>query len=101
MDEPELHYDLRLIPAGRLPFKRWRYELWHGPLLLATGWRTSEAHAERALAAKAAHAAHRRLGLHPLRPETATVSRPLRHGAPALVSCGAVSCMLLPARSAA
>ena len=62
MDEPELHYDLRLIPAGRLAFKRWRYELWHGARLLATGWRTTEAHAERALATKAAHIAHRRLG---------------------------------------
>lgn len=109
MDEPELHYALRAVPAGRLPFRRWRFELWHGPRLLATGWRTSEAHAERALRHAAARVAHRMRGLHLLHPDAATQSQPLRPGAVARVRCGAVSCLLvplggasaLPARSAA
>ena len=102
-DEPELHYRLHLLPVGRFPFRRWRYELWHGPMLLATGWRTTEAHAERALRERAAHFVHRRMGLHVLRPETATVSASLRAGARARLECGALSCWLsaLPARSAA
>jgi hypothetical protein len=101
MDEPELHYALRLVPAGRLPFRRWRFELWHGPRLVVTGWRTSEAHAERALSGAAARLAHRLRGLHLLRPEAATVSRPLRHGGVVRVRCGAVSCVLVPAADAA
>ncbi len=109
MDEPELHYALHLLPPGRLPFRRYRFELWHGPRLLATGWRTSEAHAERALRHAAARVAHRLRGLHLLRPEAATASVPLRGGGVARVRCGAVSCLLvplsdasaLPARSAA
>ena len=46
---PAFEYDLRLLPRGRFTFRRWRFELWHGPRLLAAGWRTSEDHAERAL----------------------------------------------------
>ena len=109
MDELELHYALHLLPAGRLPFKRWRFELWHGPRLLVSGWRTTEEHAERALGTTAARVAHRMHGLHLLRPEAATVSRPLRNGGVARVESGTVSCVLvplsdagaLPARSAA
>ncbi len=111
MDEPtELHYALHLVPPGRFPFRRWRFELWHGPRLLTTGWRTSEEHAERTLRTTAARVAHRLQGLHLLRPDSATLSRPLRHGATAHVECGSVSCRLvplgagasaLPARSAA
>lgn len=96
MDEPELHYALALLPAGRLPFTRWRFELWHGQRLLTTGWRATEEHAERALRTRAARVAHRLRGVHPLRPETATVSRPLRLGGVARVECGAVSCLLVP-----
>lgn len=102
-DEPELHYALHLMPVGRFPFRRWRYELWHDEQLLFAGWRTTEAHAERALREKAAHFVHRRAGLHVLRPETATVSAPLRSAAAARLTCGALSCRLsaLPAPSRA
>jgi hypothetical protein len=65
----ELHYALHLLPAGRFPFRRWRFELWHGQRLLATGWRTSEAHAKHALRERAARVAVRVQGLHILRPE--------------------------------
>jgi hypothetical protein len=92
----ELHYALHLLPTGGFPFRRWRFELWHGPRLLATGWRTSERHAERALRERAARIAHRLRGLHLLRPELAVASVSLRGGSIARVTCGAVSCRLVP-----
>ncbi len=94
--EPELSYDLRVLEPGRVPFRRWRWELWHGPRLLATGWRTSEGHAERALRTAASRFAHRVLGLHPLRPEATTVPGGWRPGAAVRLQCGAVSCRLVP-----
>jgi hypothetical protein len=94
--EPELHYALDLLPPGRLPFRRWRYELWSGPVLLASGWRTSPRAAEGALRTHAARHAHRVLGLHPLRPDTAAFGGAFRAGSPARVICGAVTCRLLP-----
>jgi hypothetical protein len=97
----ELHYALHQLPTGRFPFRRWRFELWHGPRLLATGWRTSEHHAERALSERAARVAHRVHGLHLLRADAAQASGPLRHGVVARVTCGAVSCRLVPLTLAA
>jgi hypothetical protein len=94
--EIELHYALHELPAGRHPFRRWRFELWHGPRLLATGWRTSEAHAERALRERAARVASRVRGLHLLRPDQAQADEPLRAGVIARVTCGVVSCRLVP-----
>lgn len=94
--EPELHYVVDELPPGRLPFRRWRYELWHGPTLLATGWRTTERQVERALRTHATRHAHRVLGLHALRPDRAAVPGGFRAGAPARVVCGAVTCLLLP-----
>jgi hypothetical protein len=95
-EEPELQYVLHVLPPGRLPFRRWRYELWHGPLLLATGWRTSERAVERALRTAASRYAHRMKGLHPLHPDATAVPGGFRAGAPARVECGAVTCLLLP-----
>jgi hypothetical protein len=95
-----LHYDLRLLPQGRFPFRRWRWELWHGPRLCASGWRTSPAHAERALRTYAARLAHRRVGLTPLRPETAVFADAFRPGATALLECGPVRCRLIPLAAA-
>jgi hypothetical protein len=67
MNEPlELTYDLHLLPRGRLAFRRWRWELWHEPHLLATGWRTGPLHAQRALRAHAFWYVHRLHGVHPL-----------------------------------
>lgn len=72
MLEPiELTYELHLLPRGRIAFRRWRYELWHGPQLLAAGWRLSALHAQRALGAQAIRYAHRMHGLHLLHPEQA------------------------------
>jgi hypothetical protein len=94
--EPELYYALHVIPPGRMPFRRWRWELWHGANLLATGWRTSERKAEHALRTAAARAAHRLLGLHALRPEAAIIDGVLAAGAPARVECGGIAFRLVP-----
>jgi hypothetical protein len=71
MEPLELSYVLRVLPPGRVAFRRWRWELWRGPQLLAAGWRTSALQAQRALRAHASRYAHRLHGLHPLRPEDA------------------------------
>jgi hypothetical protein len=65
----ELGYVITLLPPGRFPFRRWRWELWNGPQLLATGWRLNVLHAQRALRAYASRYVHRRHGLVPLRPD--------------------------------
>ena len=97
MEEPTLLYALHLMPPGRLPFRRWRWELWSGATLLASGWRTSERQAERALRTAAARVAHAKLGLHPLRPEQAAAATgSFLAGLPTRVECGGVSCVLLP-----
>jgi hypothetical protein len=94
--ELELLYDFRVLPPGRFPFRRWRYELWHGASLMAAGWRTSERHAERALRTAASRHAHRVLGVHPLRPERTVVPDGFRAGMTARVDCGAATCLLVP-----
>lgn len=72
MIEPiELTYELHLLPRGRVSFRRWRYELWQGPQLLAAGWRLSALHAQRAVGAHAIRHAHRVHGLHALHPDRA------------------------------
>ncbi len=101
MEAPPLLYLLEVMPPGPFPFRRWRWELWSGPTLLASGWRTSERHAERALRVMAARIAHAKLGLHLLRPEEAAATGSLTGGGPTRVTCGAVTCMLLPRHEAA
>lgn len=93
---PELGYVLHVIPPGRFPFRRWRWELWRGPTLLATGWRTSERQAEQALRTAASRAMHRHAGLHPLRPDQTSVPGGFRAGATALLESGGLRCMLVP-----
>jgi hypothetical protein len=88
------HYDLRPLPLGRFTFRRWRWELWHGAVLRASGWRTSPAHAERALRTAASYWAHEALGVRALRPESARVHG--RLGSVLHVDCGAVACVLRP-----
>ena len=65
-DPIELNYALQMLPAGRIPFRRWRWELWSGNLLLAAGWRVHPLHAQRAVRVRALRHAHRVHGLHPL-----------------------------------
>jgi len=56
-------YALHPLPPGRVGFRRWRYELWHGHHLHAAGWCTERRGAERALRRHAARAAHAIFGL--------------------------------------
>jgi hypothetical protein len=56
-------YALHPLPPGRLPFRRWRWELWHGSRLIAAGWRLSRPQASRALRVHAAEFGHRLFGL--------------------------------------
>ncbi|MEA2444231.1 MAG: hypothetical protein QOJ12_1523, partial [Thermoleophilales bacterium] len=46
---PSFEYSLSELPPGRVGFRRWRWELWHGAVLLASGWRLSARDARRAL----------------------------------------------------
>lgn len=95
-DDAEFGYRLQLLPPGRVGFRRWRWELWQGPSLLAAGWRLSEHQAERALRAAASRAGHARLGVHPLDPERNALHGELRRGTPARLDCGALTLVLVP-----
>jgi hypothetical protein len=64
-----LNYDLYLMPRGRINFRRWHWELWAGPTLLAAGWQTDPLQAQRTLRIHAVRYAHRVHGLRVLRPD--------------------------------
>ena len=93
---PSFEYALRELPPGRVPFRRWRWELWHRGLLLRCGWRVTPHDAERALRVAAARRAHDLVGVRPLRPETARPSPPFERGTTVTLDCGAVTCVLEP-----
>lgn len=95
-DAAEFSYALSQLPPGRVGFRRWRWELWHGPALLATGWRLSRQHAERALRAAASRAAHQRVGLVPLDPHRNEVEGTFLAGTTMRLDCGALTCVLVP-----
>jgi hypothetical protein len=97
MIEPiELSYALMLLPAGRLAFRRWRWELWHGPQLLAAGWRLDPRAAQRALRVHALRYAHRRHGLHLLHPERDAEAEAGWPGSTVAVGAGDVRVVLRP-----
>jgi hypothetical protein len=77
-------------------FRRWRWELWRGGWLLASGWRTTPHAAERALCAAASRSAHDALGVRVLRPHSARALDRFLGGAVVRVDCGAVTCVLEP-----
>ncbi len=91
-------YDLRELPPGRVPFRRWRFELWHGAALLRSGWRVTPHDAERALRTAASRRAHDLIGVKPLRPESARALSPFKPGATVMLDCGALTCVLVPRR---
>lgn len=101
MDEREFEYSLEELPPGRFPFRRWRWELWQGALLLACGWRVSPGDAERALRTAASRRAHELLGVRPLRPDRTLPHGPFLWGSRVRVDCGAVTCVLTPRRDPA
>src|SRR5689334_17423445 len=92
----QFSYALHALPPGRLPFRRWRWELWHGATLVAAGWRLSLQHAERALCTAASRRGHAQLGLHPLHPERSWPVGGLSAGLAIRLDCGAFECTLVP-----
>jgi hypothetical protein len=93
----EFLYAVEPLPPGRLPFHRWRWELWQGAWMLAAGWCTAPAQAERALLRAASRRVHELRGVRALRPDRA---EPL-DGAPGRgrttrVDTGAGVCVLVP-----
>lgn len=88
-------YVVHELPGGRLPFRRWRFELWHGAHLEAAGWRTSERDALRALRTHASRVAHRMFGLAP-RAGTGITGPGFRLGAVARFHDGGIVFSLVP-----
>jgi hypothetical protein len=87
-------YVVHEVPRDRLPFRRWRFELWHGPRLEAAGWRTTERDALRALHKHGSRVAHRMFGLRP--PADGPRGGGLRPGASVRVSHGGIAFSLVP-----
>jgi hypothetical protein len=87
-------YVLHEMPRDRLPFRRWRFELWHGARLEAAGWRTSERDALRALRKHASRVAHAMFGLRP--PGDVPGGPALRPGAAVRMTHGGIAFALVP-----
>jgi hypothetical protein len=92
----ELAYALYVLEPGRLPFRRWRWELWHGTALVAAGWRFSRADAARALRVQAGEFGHRLFGLRPPARDPRTGRGDLRPGASEHLAIGPITCLLVP-----
>jgi hypothetical protein len=92
----ELAYALHQLPPGRLPFRRWRWELWHGGSLVAAGWRLSRAEAARALRVQAGEFGHRMFGLRPPERDPRVGRGDLRPGASERLGLGPITCLLVP-----
>jgi hypothetical protein len=92
----QFSYALHPLPPGRLPLKRWRWELWHGATLVAAGWRLSRPQAGRALRVHAAEFGHRLFGL-PVPPrEPHAAGADIRPGAAERLAVGPITCLLVP-----
>lgn len=86
-------YALHELPAGRWGFRRWRWEVWHGPSLLAAGWRATRRQAERAVVGYASSHAHRLFGL---RAPATLRDGAFRPGCAVELKIGAVRLVLVP-----
>jgi hypothetical protein len=95
VDGLQFHYALHELAPGRWGFRRWRWELWHGPALVAAGWRMSRPDAERALRGHAARFGHRLFGLRGPLPDAGR-GPAIPPGASVRIEVGAVSCLLVP-----
>jgi hypothetical protein len=88
-------YVLHEMPRGRVPFRRWRFELWHGARLEAAGWRTSERDAAGALRRHGSRVGHAMFGLRA--PDAApALGAAFAPGAAVRVEHGAVAFALVP-----
>jgi hypothetical protein len=91
----EFAYSLYPLPPGRLPFRRWRWELWHGSQLVAAGWRLARADAGRALRLHAADHGHKLFGLSaPRDPHAARGD--LAPGTTERLAIGSITALLVP-----
>jgi hypothetical protein len=88
-------YVVHELPRDRLPFRRWRFELWHGARLEAAGWRSTERDALRALRKHGSRVAHAMFGLHPPA-EDALSGGGFRPGATIRVLHGGIAFALVP-----
>src|SRR4051812_22806848 len=88
-------YVLHELPRGRFPFRRWRFELWHGARLEAAGWRTTERDAARALRRHGSRVGHAMFGL-PAPGAPADPGAAFAPGAAVRVQDGAVAFALVP-----
>jgi hypothetical protein len=95
-DPIELNYVLDLLPAGRFPFRRWRWELWNDGQMLAAGWRLNPLHAQRAMRLRALRYAHRVHGLHPLHLESVADADSKWPGGPVTIDWGELRVVLTP-----
>jgi hypothetical protein len=86
-------YVLHELPRGRFPFRRWRFELWHGARLEAAGWRTSERDAAGALRRHGSRVGHAMFGLRAPGSDPGGAFPP---GASVRVEHGAVAFALVP-----
>ncbi len=92
----QFDYLLHLLEPGRIPFHRWRWELWHGSTLVASGWRLGRPDAGRALRIAASEFGLRLFGLPvPPRDPRAGVGD-LRPGTVERVTIGPTACVLVP-----
>ena len=89
-------YALHELPPGRLPFRRWRWELWHGSTLVAAGWRLSRPQAGRALGLSAAVFGPRLFGLRPPPRDEQAAAGDLRPGVAERLAIGPITCLLVP-----
>ena len=89
-------YALYPLPPGRLPFRRWRWELWHGANLVAAGWRLGRPDAGRALRLHAAEFGHRLFGLPVPARDPRTGLGDLRPGTSERLAIGPISYTLVP-----
>lgn len=93
----EFSYAVEALPPGRLPFHRWRWELWQGAWMLAAGWCTAPAAAERALLRAASRRMHELRGVRALRPERARLlDDALRPSRATRVETAVGVCLLVP-----
>lgn len=62
---PEFEYAIETLAPSRIG-RRWRWELWQGAALLATGWRMSPRRADQAVRVAALRRLHASRGVTPL-----------------------------------
>ena len=92
----EFAYALHPLQPGRWGFTRWRWELWHGAHLIATGWHSARPEAERCVRRHAARVGHRLMGLPKPDPDAAVPGGDFKPGATVHLVIGGVPCRLIP-----